>query len=90
MATIGCTSGILSTNFKWFRANHDARRQERKGTRESRKAGQDTSVARYLDLLRAEDTDAQALLGQNYYGPGRDSEIQNSIFLTQSLMQPDR
>ena len=43
-ATIDSTSGTLSTNFKWFRADHDAGRQERKGTRELWKAGQDFAI----------------------------------------------
>jgi hypothetical protein len=40
---------------------------------------EDVSVVR---LLRDEDTDTQAFLEQSYSGPRRDSETQNSIFLT--------
>lgn len=43
---------------------------------------EDVSMTHYLDLLRAGDSDTQELLEQNYYDPGRDSEIQNSITLT--------
>jgi tetratricopeptide (TPR) repeat protein len=43
---------------------------------------EEVSLAHYLDLLRPGDVDAKDLLEQAYYDPGRDSKIQNSIFLT--------
>ena len=44
---------------------------------------EEVSLAHYLDLLRPGDLDTNVLLEQDdYYDPGRDQEIQNSIFLT--------
>lgn len=43
---------------------------------------EDVTVARYLELFRTSSSDAKELLEQEYYDAGRDSEIQNSIFLT--------
>jgi hypothetical protein len=43
---------------------------------------EDVSLTHYLNLLRAGDADTQDLLEQNYYEPGRDSEVQNSVILT--------
>ena len=43
---------------------------------------EEVSLAHYLGLLRPGDLDANDLLEQDYYDPGRDPEIQNSIFLT--------
>ena len=43
---------------------------------------EEVSLAHYLDLLRPGDVNAKDLLEQAYYDPGRDSKIQNSIFLT--------
>lgn len=43
---------------------------------------EEVSLAHYLDLLRPGNVDSGDLLEQDYYDPGRDSEIQNSIFLT--------
>ena len=43
---------------------------------------EEVSLVHYLDLLRSGELDANDLLEQDYYDPGRDPEIQNSIFLT--------
>src|SRR5271163_4077680 len=43
---------------------------------------EEVTLAHYLDLLRSGDSDIKDLFAQDYYDPGRDSETQNSIFLT--------
>jgi tetratricopeptide (TPR) repeat protein len=43
---------------------------------------EEVTLAHYLGLLRSGDSNIKDLFAQDYYDPGRDSEIQNSIFLT--------
>lgn len=46
---------------------------------------QDIKLTYYLELLCAGDADTKDLLEEQYYDPGRDQELQNSILRTWSL-----